>query len=186
MVFVLVCCSYVVGGIPFGVLVARALGTEIRDHGSGNIGATNVTRVLGPVAGAFVLVLDAAKGAVPTWFALHAVADPWVVIATGAAAILGHCMSPFLGFSGGKGVATALGVFLVLTPERMPVALAVFVVVVLLSRVPALGSLAASATIAAWQLVDGDPYTATLAVGITLWLVYTHRANLMSLRLIRR
>ena len=181
MQFVLVGCAFVIGGIPFGVLIARALGTDIQQHGSGNIGATNVTRVLGPIPGAFVLVLDAAKGALPTWFAYHNVADPWIVIATGAAAILGHCFSPFLEFKGGKGVATTLGVFLVLAPDLIPWALLVFVVILKVTRVPALGSLAASAALSGLLLARCDVYSATLGVGTTLLLLYTHRSNLAKL-----
>src|SRR5687768_14431040 len=109
--------GYWAGAVPFGVLIARWLGVDIREHGSGNIGATNVTRVLGKVPGAIVLVLDAMKGAVPVWLAIRYSGEPWLVMATGFAAILGHCFSPFLEFRGGKGVATAMGVFLVLAPE---------------------------------------------------------------------
>jgi glycerol-3-phosphate acyltransferase PlsY len=179
--FLLVIAAYVVGSIPFGVLIARLRGVEIQDHGSGNIGATNVTRVLGPVMGAIVLVLDAAKGALPTWFALTNVGDPWIVIATGAAAILGHCFSPFLDFKGGKGVATALGVFLVLCPDLVGISVIVFGVILKITRVPAIGSLAAVTSIAALLVARGDLYAATLAVGVLILLVYTHRSNLAKL-----
>lgn len=182
MAFVLVIGAFLTGAIPFGVLIARALGTDIQAHGSGNIGATNVTRVLGPLPGALVLVLDAAKGAGPTALALAATGDPWVVIATGAATILGHCFSPFLGFKGGKGVATSLGVFLVLAPQLVLISIAVFVVFLRATRVPALGSLAASAALSGLLLARGESYSATLAVGVTILLVYTHRSNLAKLR----
>jgi glycerol-3-phosphate acyltransferase PlsY len=170
------------GAIPFGVILARTLaGVDIQAHGSGNIGATNVARVLGVVPGVIVLVLDAAKGALPTWLALGA-SDPRIALATGAAAILGHCFSPWLGFRGGKGVATAFGVFLVLTPALAALAVLVFAVVFALTRVPALGSLAGVASIAAlliWQRAQ-DP--ALLALATTLLLIYTHRKNLARLR----
>jgi len=179
--YLIVMCAYFVGSIPFGVLIARGLGVDIQAQGSGNIGATNVTRVLGPIPGAVVLVLDAAKGALPTWFALTTVADPWIVIATGAAAIVGHCFSPFLEFKGGKGVATALGVFLVLCPDLVAISVLVFVAAYKLSKVPALGSLAAVFTIAVMLVLRGDTYSAALAVGTLLLLVYTHRTNLAKL-----
>jgi len=179
--YLIVICAYFVGSIPFGVLIARGLGVDIQSKGSGNIGATNVTRVLGPIPGAVVLVLDAAKGALPTWFALTNVADPWIVIATGAAAIVGHCFSPFLEFKGGKGVATALGVFLVLCPDLVAVSVLVFVAIYKVTKVPALGSLAAVATIAGLLLGRGDGYAAALAVATLLLLVYTHRTNLAKL-----
>lgn len=178
----LVALGFWTGAIPFGVLVARGLGVDIRAHGSGNIGATNVTRVMGPVPGAIVLVLDAAKGALPTWLALRYSAADIVVVATGAAAILGHCFSPFLRFKGGKGVATALGVFLVLVPQLVLGALVVFVIVLKATRVPALGSLAAIAALAVLCVVRGEPHTAALAVGTLALLVYTHRTNLANLR----
>lgn len=182
LMVLLVIAAFVAGAVPFGVLIARARGVSIQDHGSGNIGATNVTRVLGARAGAIVLVLDAAKGALPTYLALRLCGWPWIVVAAGAAAILGHCFSPFLRGRGGKGVATALGVFAVLTPTLIPIALGVFVVVLAVSRVPALGSLAAVATMALILVVHGVVPTATLAVGTLLLLIYTHRTNLAKLR----
>jgi len=179
--YLIVIAAYFVGSIPFGVLIARGLGVDIQAEGSGNIGATNVTRVLGPIPGAIVLVLDAAKGALPTWFALTQVADPWIVIASGAAAIVGHCFSPFLEFKGGKGVATALGVFLVLCPELVAISVLVFVVILKITKVPALGSLTAVATISGLLLARGDGHAATLAIATLLLLVYTHRTNLAKL-----
>jgi len=179
--YLLVILAYFVGSIPFGVLIARGLGVDIQAKGSGNIGATNVTRVLGPVPGVLVLVLDAAKGAAPTWFALTNVGDPWIVIACGYAAIVGHCFSPFLEFKGGKGVATALGVFLVLCPELVAISVLVFVVILVLTKVPALGSLAAVATIGGLLLARGEGYSATLAIGTLILLIYTHRTNLAKL-----
>ena len=171
------------GAIPFGVILARTLaGVDIKAHGSGNIGATNVARVLGVVPGAIVLVLDAAKGALPTLLARGAADDPRIALATGAAAILGHCFSPWLGFRGGKGVATAFGVFLALTPALAAIAVLVFAVVFALTGVPALGSLAGVASIAAllsWQRAQAP---AILAIATTLLLLYTHRANLAKLR----
>ena len=181
MQFLLVGLAYMVGSIPFGVIVARGLGVDIQAQGSGNIGATNVTRVLGPIPGAAVLVLDAAKGAAPTWFALMNVGDPWIVIACGAAAIVGHCFSPFLEFMGGKGVATALGVFLVRCPELVAISVLVFLVILKITKVPALGSLAAVATISGLLLARGDSYSASLAIGTLLLLIYTHRTNLAKL-----
>ncbi len=177
----LVLLGYFAGGIPFGVILANAKGVDIREHGSGNIGATNVTRVLGAKLGAIVLVLDAAKGALPTWYAIDRVGDPWIVCAVGAATIIGHCFSPFLEFRGGKGVATATGVFLVLAPSDVAIALVVFLVVLGWKRVPALGSLAGVATLCVLTFLRGESWTATLALGTLGLLVYTHRTNLAKL-----
>ena len=96
LIFGLVVFGYFCGAIPFGVIVANLKGVDIREHGSGNIGATNVTRVLGGKLGAIVLVLDAAKGALPVGFAIQQNGDPTVVCMVGAATILGHCFSPWL------------------------------------------------------------------------------------------
>lgn len=178
----LIAGAFLAGAIPFGFLLARRRGVDIRSHGSGNIGATNVTRVLGARAGALVLVLDALKGALPTAAAITAAADPRLVAATGGAAILGHCFSPFLRGRGGKGVATALGVFLVIAPALVGIAVAVFAVVLTATRVPALGSLAGSAAIAAGLVARGGGPYAVLACATTALLVYTHRTNLARLR----
>jgi glycerol-3-phosphate acyltransferase PlsY len=178
----LIAGAFLAGSIPFGFLLARRRGVDIRAHGSGNIGATNVTRVLGTRAGALVLVLDALKGALPTAAALAAGADERLVAATGGAAILGHCFSPFLRGRGGKGVATALGVFLVIAPSVVGIAVVVFAVILAATRVPALGSLAASAAIAAGLVSRGDGPYAVLACATTALLVYTHRTNLAKLR----
>ena len=178
----LVAAAFLGGAIPFGVLLARRRGVDIRAHGSGNIGATNVTRVLGPRAGAVVLVLDALKGALPVAAAGAAGAEPRLVALTGLAAILGHCFSPFLRGRGGKGVATALGVFLVLAPALVGLAAAVFGVVLRATRVPALGSLAGALAISIGLLAQGGGPYAALACATTALFVYTHRTNLAKLR----
>lgn len=180
-VFLLLLFGYFAGSIPFGVIVAHLKGVNIREHGSGNIGATNVTRVLGSKLGAVVLVLDAAKGAVPVGFAIQQVGDPAIVCMVGWAAILGHCFSPFLGFAGGKGVATATGVFLVLVPRDVAVAVGVFLLVLAWKRVPALGSLAAVASMCVLTLARGETAFAVLALATFFLLVYTHRTNLAKL-----
>jgi glycerol-3-phosphate acyltransferase PlsY len=170
------------GSIPFGLLVARARGVDIRQAGSGNIGATNVTRSLGLRAGALVLLLDAGKGALPVALGMRAGASPHELALVGGVAILGHCFSPWLRFRGGKGVATALGVFGVLAPLPTALGALVFVAVLALTRVPALGSLAgmvavACALVATQQL----PYAAFAGLVLAL-LIFTHRRNLAGLR----
>lgn len=179
--------AFALGSIPFGVLVARARGVDIRQRGSGNIGATNVTRVLGATSGAIVLACDAGKGAIAIAVANYSLGDQrWQVVAAGFAAVLGHCFSPWLGGKGGKGVATALGVFAVLDPGRTAIATLVFGAVLGLTRVPALGSLAASATLTALWLASGSPPEAALACACSALLVYTHRTNLAQLTNRRR
>ena len=179
---VFVAFGFVAGAIPFGVIVSRQLGgVDIQQRGSGNIGATNVARVLGAGPGLLVLVLDAAKGALPVAAALHWSGALTIALATGGAAILGHCFSPFLGFRGGKGVATALGVFAVLTPELAAISMGVFVLVYGVTRVPALGSLAGVSMIAAVVVWRGQRELAALAVATAALLFFTHRSNLARL-----
>ena len=178
----LLLAGFFAGAIPFGVIIAKRRGVDIRKQGSGNIGATNVGRVLGIRDGLLVLLLDALKGGLVTLVAARFDGDPWVIVATGFAAILGHCFSPWLGGKGGKGVATALGVFVVLAPALVAVAVAMFAAVLAATRVPALGSLAAALTISVGLVAGrGGPYAA-LACATTALLVYTHRTNLAKLR----
>jgi glycerol-3-phosphate acyltransferase PlsY len=173
--------GFIAGAIPFGFLIARRRGLNIQEHGSGNIGATNVARVLGARTGLVVLLLDAAKGALPTFVALHYCGWPEIVAATGAATILGHCFSPFLRGRGGKGVATSFGVFLVIAPKLAGLAVLAFVVIWRITRVPALGSLAGSAALSALFIARGETMYTILACATTALLVYTHRTNLAKL-----
>ncbi len=182
LIALLVLAGFFVGAIPWGVIVAKQRGVDIRAKGSGNIGATNVARVLGVADGLLVLVLDAGKGALITLVATRADGDRWVIAATGFAAILGHCFSPFLGGRGGKGVATALGVFVVIAPTLALVAIAVFLVIAGRTRVPALGSLGGIAAAAAYAIATNAPTPIQgLAIATAALLVYTHRTNLARL-----
>lgn len=173
-----VVAAFFAGSIPFGVLIARCRGVDIRSQGSGNIGATNVARVLGLRTGLVVLVLDAVKGAAAAWLAMISCGSTWAIVAAGFAAILGHCFSPFLGGRGGKGVATALGVFVVAAPPLALVGIAVFAVVAGRTRVPALGSLSAMACATVYAFVTSELPIAAAALATTVLLVYTHRGNL--------
>ena len=179
--WLIVVAGFLAGSIPFGVLIARKRGVNIKEHGSGNIGATNVARVLGARVGLIVLLLDAAKGALPTLVAQHYCGWSSVIALTGAATILGHCFSPFLKGKGGKGVATSFGVFLVIAPKLAGIAVLVFVVIWRITRVPALGSLAGSAALSALFIARGQTHYTILAVATTALLVYTHRSNLAKL-----
>jgi glycerol-3-phosphate acyltransferase PlsY len=166
------------GSIPFGLLLARRRGVAIREHGSGNIGATNVARVLGAKLGALVLVLDAGKGALPVALALHLRGPGELAAIVGGAAIAGHCFSPWLGGKGGKGVATAIGVFAVLAPWYALAAVGVAAATVAITRVVALGSLAGIFAIAIALDLRGPESYAELAMTTAILLLYTHRDNL--------
>jgi glycerol-3-phosphate acyltransferase PlsY len=181
--------AYLLGTIPFGLLLAKLFGgADVRKAGSGNIGATNVARVAGPVAGVFTLALDAAKGAAAVWMAARFTNDSaaWMVIA-GLAALVGHCFPIWLGFRGGKGVATAAGVFLVLCPLALLGSLTLFIVVVLFWRYVSLGSIAAAAAIPLlvyflWAPHHAPPLTVTFgALAAALLVVYKHDANIQRL-----
>lgn len=176
MIAVYVILGFLSGSVPYGVIIAQRFDTDLRQHGSGNIGATNAARVLGRKVGAIVLILDAFKGAVPTLLA-GGTSDA-TIAATGFAAIVGHCFSPWLSFRGGKGVATALGVFLVIAPITTMIGVAAFAMFYVTTRVVAIGSLAAAATIAGRLVLLGDTPNAILGVATLLLLVFTHRSNI--------
>lgn len=182
--------AYFLGSIPFGVIVAMLFGgTDVRTSGSGNIGATNVARVVGPLAGVLTLVLDFAKGAASVWLAEKLLNDSakWMMIA-GLAALVGHCFPIWLKFRGGKGVATAAGVFLVLLPPACLAAVILFLLVVIFWRYVSLGSVSAAAAMPVlicflWAGRQGPPLAVTVgAWGAALLIIYKHRENLQRLR----
>ncbi|WP_457677516.1 glycerol-3-phosphate 1-O-acyltransferase PlsY [Thermovibrio sp.] len=144
MVILVAFLSFLLGSIPFGYLIGKLKGVDVRSRGSGNIGATNVSRVLGKKYGLIVLLLDALKGAAAVFVAkLLNLSIEYQVLA-GLFAILGHCFSPWLGFRGGKGVATGLGAFLVISPKATLIALLVFLTVFSLTGFVSLSSITAA------------------------------------------
>ena len=179
----LIIIAYFLGSIPTGLLLAKAAGVDIRSSGSGNIGATNVYRTLGRSVGVMTLVGDCLKGLVPVLVARHlAMADPWLA-GVGLAAFLGHVYTVFLGFKGGKGVATALGVFLGVAPLAVAGALLVFVGIVWKTRYISLGSITAAAVMPGLVAVlDGRPPLVLMSVLIAALVVWKHRENIQRLR----
>jgi len=182
----LVLGSYLLGSIPFGLLVARILGgKDVREHGSRNIGATNVSRVAGPLAGVVTLILDAAKGAVVVWVSGRVTGhQAAAMIAAGVAALLGHCFPLWLKFQGGKGVATALGVFLALSPVATMAAFLVFALAFAFWQFVSLASLAAAAAMPLliyflWAPGHAPPLSVSLGtLFATALIFYKHRRNL--------
>jgi acyl phosphate:glycerol-3-phosphate acyltransferase len=181
--------SYVLGSIPFGLLVGKLFGTrDVREAGSGNIGATNVARVAGPLAGILTLLLDAAKGALAVYLAarLSEQSSTWMMIA-GLCALLGHCFPVWLRFRGGKGVATAAGVFLVLCPPAFLGGAVLFFLVVLYWRFVSLGSISAAAAMPLliyflWAPHHAPPNAVTFgSLAAALLVVYKHDANIQRL-----
>jgi glycerol-3-phosphate acyltransferase PlsY len=181
--------AYLLGSIPFGLLVGKLFGgADVRAAGSGNIGATNVARVAGPLAGIVTLLLDAAKGALAVVLAarLSDQSSTWMIIA-GLCALVGHCFPIWLGFHGGKGVATAAGVFLVLCPPALLGSVILFVLVVVYWRYVSLGSMSAAAAMPLliyffWAPHHAPPYAVTFgSLAAALLIVYKHDANIQRL-----
>jgi glycerol-3-phosphate acyltransferase PlsY len=138
--------AYLLGSIPFGFLLVKfASGADIREVGSGGTGATNVTRKAGKGAGVATLLLDALKGAAAVWLAQSLTTNAWVIACAGFLAVIGHCFPVWLKFKAGKGVATGLGVFLVLAPFAVLLAVVLFVLIVWRTRYISLGSICAAA-----------------------------------------
>jgi len=175
--------AYLIGSIPFGLLLTRATkGVDLRQIGSGNIGATNAARAGGRSMGIVVLALDALKGAVPTFIGLKLLGVGPAVAAAGAA-FLGHLFPIYLGFRGGKGVATALGIFLVLSPWSALAALVVYGLVLAKTHVSALGSLAATSTTLVLVMVQAEaPPVIGLCGAMTAIIFMRHGKNLAQLR----
>ena len=186
---VAVVLSYLSGSIPFAAITGKLRGVDLRKHGSGNLGATNVFRVLGWKVGVLVFLADALKGALPVLYLPPRIAslqDPLLwAIACGIAAIAGHVRPVFLKLRrGGKGVATASGVFFALAPLPMLATFAVFVVVVLASGYVSLGSMISAVVLPALLLVTLGPRSPLFVVSavIGLFVFWTHRANIERLR----
>lgn len=185
----LVAGAYLLGSIPFGLIVARLFGAgDVRRSGSGNIGATNVARTAGTFAGVLTLLLDAAKGAVPVWAAArytHA-NSLWMMLA-GFAALLGHAFPVWLKFKGGKGVATAAGVFAVLSPEAFLGGVMVFLLVAMLWKYVSLASISAAAAMPLlvyflWAPRHAPPYAITFGtLVIAILVAFKHDANIQRL-----
>ena len=184
MLAALVLLGYLAGSIPFGVLLTRWLrGVDVRQGGSGNIGATNVTRVAGQKVGALVLLLDALKGALPVGLALWLLpGQPRVHALVGLAAFLGHVFPVWLKLRGGKGVATALGVLGVLVPTAALAGAAIYIGVVAAWRVSSVGSLTAGITAVGVAAFSARaPEYALLTAGFFVLMLWTHRGNVSRL-----
>jgi acyl phosphate:glycerol-3-phosphate acyltransferase len=181
--------AYILGSIPFGLLLGKLFGgADVRETGSGNIGATNVARVAGLTAGILTLVLDAAKGTLAVFLAARLTNEnaTWMMIA-GLCVLAGHCFPMWLGFRGGKGVATAAGVFLMLCPPACLGAVILFVLVVLYWRFVSLGSISAAAAMPLliyffWAPHHAPPHMITFGtLAATLLIIYKHDANIQRL-----
>jgi acyl phosphate:glycerol-3-phosphate acyltransferase len=176
--------AYLIGSLPTAVLYAKYFhGIDIREHGSGNAGATNSLRVLGKKAGAIVLLIDVAKGFALVYFYYHLKNNINEAFIVGIVAVLGHIYSVFTSFKGGKGVATALGVILAIDPMSAMISIVVFALTVYLTKYVSLGSLLAALCFV--LLITFYHHQATVFIGIGwflfLLLAYTHRVNIKNL-----
>lgn len=173
--------AYLLGSVPFGVVMARLFGLgDLRQIGSGNIGATNVLRTGNKTAAFLTLVLDAAKGGIAVLIA-GALLGADAAQAAGLAAFLGHCYPVFLGFRGGKGVATFLGTLLALAWPLGLAACATWAAVAAIWRISSLAALAAAALSPVWALMLGLPQIVVLAIGLAALIALRHQANIARL-----
>ncbi len=171
--------SYLIGSIPFGLVWGKWAGVDVRTAGSRNIGATNVTRLAGKKFGVLTLVCDASKGAIPMLIARLFGADLEIVMGCGATAFTGHCFPIYLRFAGGKGVATALGVFLFLDRPAVVAGILMFVLLVWVTGYVSLGSIGATLTVTVviWWL-HGVGSLLYLAAFVTVLVIAKHHENI--------
>ena len=191
--------AYLIGSIPTGFLIAKAKGIDIRAVGSGNIGATNAMRALGKPAGIAVLLLDVLKGyaachflppLIFTWLAPHFYGlfnqfhnEQVELLVAGICAVLGHNFTCWLKFKGGKGIATTAGVYLALAPGALGIALAVFVVAVLVTRYASVGSISGAVALiaAVWILPPHSVLLGIVTTALGALAIYRHKANIRRL-----
>ena len=183
-VLTLILAAYFTGAIPTSYLVGRAKGVDLRQHGSGNLGATNAFRVLGKAAAIPVVIVDILKGWFPTFlFPLWDRSDNALfALAYGAAAIVGHVFSIYVKFKGGKGVATSAGVLLALAPVAVLIGLTVWALIVFTTGYVSLASIVAAALLPiVILLVQGTGAIWWLSLGLAAFVIFAHRANLKRL-----
>ena len=178
--------AYLLGAIPFGLLVAKSRGINIREHGSGNIGATNVFRVVGKGWGVFTFVLDALKGFIPAFFFPMFIAlenrPEWIGVVFGIVAILGHSFPVYVGFKGGKGVATSAGMLLGVAPAAVGIGFLCWIICIFASRIVSLSSILAAVAVgtSAWFLELHMVIRIALTV-LGVLVIWLHRANIKRL-----
>ncbi|MBR4523895.1 MAG: glycerol-3-phosphate 1-O-acyltransferase PlsY [Kiritimatiellae bacterium] len=181
--------AYLVGGIPFGFIIGKLRGVDVRTVGSKNIGATNVFRTVGKKWGILALVLDILKGLVPTLVCKLTAGTQWLPLCVGVMTAVGHMLTPYMKFRGGKGVATGFGMMIALIPAHCALAFALFAAVFAASNYISLGSCTAAAFlgVSVWVPVGafkgyGDLPQAILITLIAVFVIYKHRANLKRLK----
>jgi glycerol-3-phosphate acyltransferase PlsY len=177
----LVVAAYVLGAVPFGVLISRAKGVDLSQIGSGNVGATNVGRALGKKWAITVFLLDLAKGLAPTLLARTLTDNHWLWYLVGLATVAGHCASPFLHFKGGKGVATSLGMVFGASPLVAASGFLIFGIVFAIKRYVSLSSIVGVGLAVAVAAILRDWVYVGIGSLLFLFVLYTHRANIRRL-----
>ena len=180
---ILIILAYLLGSIPTGLVLATAVaGIDPRQDGSRNIGATNVLRTAGKTLGVFTLIGDVLKGVIPVCLALFLQLSQWWVAAAGLAAFLGHCFPIYIGFRGGKGVATSLGVYLPLTPLALLVNVFVFASALGVTRMVSVGSITAAIAMPLLILLGNYPLAyLLLSICVDAIIIFRHRENIKRL-----
>ncbi len=180
--------AYLLGGIPFGFIIGKMRGVDVRTVGSKNIGATNVFRTVGKKWGLLAFFCDVMKGVVPVVLAKAFAPESHIPLAAGVASVMGHMLTPYMKFKGGKGVATAFGMLIALVPGLVGAAFALFATVFALSNFISLGSCSAAAflAVAVWFPIlgtkgAGDLPQCILVTAIALFVIFKHRANIVRL-----
>lgn len=183
-----IAAAYLVGGIPFGFIIGKMRGVDVRTVGSKNIGATNVFRTVGKKWGLIAFVCDVLKGLLPVILAKNFAAESYLPLAVGVTSVVGHMLTPYMKFKGGKGVATAFGMLIGLVPQLVGVAFLLFAIVFALSNYISLGSCSAAAflAVAVWFPILGNEGAANLpqcilVTFIALFVIWKHRANIARL-----
>lgn len=180
---VMLAAAYLLGSISFGLLIGKwFLGIDIREYGSGNAGATNLSRVMGTGPGIVVLLLDGLKGFVPVWLTLKVTGQPTAAMLVGLAAIVGHIWPVYFRFKGGKGVATTIGVMLAMSFWATLIAGLLTVLIIAVSRYVSLGSLV-FVSLMPWLLLffDRGGMVFVMALALTVLVFWTHRENILRL-----
>lgn len=177
----LIIATYFIGSIPFAYIIVKLVKKiDIRTVGSGNAGATNAARVLGKWGFISVFLLDALKGFLPVFISLHYYGQAMITLIVAAVVVLGHTYTVFLGFKGGKGVATGAGVFLALAPAEIGIGLVVFIIVFLATKMVSAGSILASITLLiAVCLMSNWFALKVLTAVIVFFVIFKHRANIV-------
>ncbi len=193
-IVIVILFSYLVGAIPFSYIAGKLVaGIDIREHGSGNVGASNTYRILGPKVAFFVLLGDVAKGFFPVIFApafdwQQAISPHWLMLAAALFSVLGHTYSIYLRFEGGKGIATSAGAFLALTPWAFLTAFGVWIILLAITRVVSIASLAAAVALPISVFVLGRLHIAyshwsifALSIAVSVVVIIRHKSNIQRL-----